>query len=116
MGQARFAAQWFRRNDHGSERYVLSVPGTISPRLPAGDSAFGNLFLAGDWTRTGLDVGCVECATMSGKQAARAISGYPKAVVGEHDLTLGWLNWFGGLLPRLWARVRYFVTAWRLGR
>ncbi len=41
--------------------------------------------LAGDWTRNGLNTGCIEATTMSGLQAARAISGYPTEVPGETD-------------------------------
>jgi uncharacterized protein with NAD-binding domain and iron-sulfur cluster len=38
-------------------------------------SGFDNLFLAGDWTDSGLNAGCVEAATMSGLQAANAVLG-----------------------------------------
>jgi uncharacterized protein with NAD-binding domain and iron-sulfur cluster len=82
-GEARLDAQYIRANTHGSERYVLSVAGTTRYRLAADDSGFDNLVLAGDWTRTGLDAGCIEAATMSGLQAARGISGQTYAVVGE---------------------------------
>lgn len=85
MGVARLSAQFFRANIDPSERYVRSPSGATSARLPAGDSGWKNLYLAGDWTRTNLDVGCVECATMSGMQASRAISGYPTRIVGETD-------------------------------
>jgi hypothetical protein len=33
--------------------------------------------LAGDWTRTGLNIGCVEAAVISGLLASHALSGYP---------------------------------------
>jgi uncharacterized protein with NAD-binding domain and iron-sulfur cluster len=46
---------------------------------------FTNLYLAGDWTLTGLNCGCVEAATMSGLQASQAISGFPANVPGESD-------------------------------
>ncbi len=84
-GSARFDAQFFRVNIDPTERYVLSIPGTTSKRLHAGGSGFENLYLAGDWTRTGLDSGAVESAVMSGMQASRAIRGHPKSVVGETD-------------------------------
>ena len=54
-------------------------------RQAAGEAEWGNLVFAGDWTRTGLDLGCVEATVMSGMQAARAISGSPSVVVGEND-------------------------------
>lgn len=56
-----------------SDRYVLAVPGSNRWRLRAGASGFHNLVLAGDWTKTGLSVGCVEAATMSAIDAARAV-------------------------------------------
>jgi uncharacterized protein with NAD-binding domain and iron-sulfur cluster len=85
QGKARFDAQYFRANVDTSERYVLSPPSLISHRLAADESGYDNLFLAGDWTRNGLDAGCVEAATMSGLQAARALIGEGVKVVGEDD-------------------------------
>jgi uncharacterized protein with NAD-binding domain and iron-sulfur cluster len=54
--------------------------------LHADQSGFANLFLAGDWLKTGLDAGCVEAAVMGGMQASRAICGLPASIQGEH----GW--------------------------
>jgi predicted NAD/FAD-dependent oxidoreductase len=51
----------------------------------AGGSGLSNLYLAGDWLRTGLDSGCVEAAVMGGLQASRALSGYPQVIEGESD-------------------------------
>ena len=79
----RFQAQYWRANVEPSERYVLSVRGSLFSRLPPGASGFSNLFLAGDWTRNGLNYGCIEAAVMSGRQAARAITGQPLEVFGE---------------------------------
>jgi uncharacterized protein with NAD-binding domain and iron-sulfur cluster len=70
----RLDAQFWRANVVGSDRYVQSSPGTIVHRLPAERSGFDNLFLAGDWTNNGLNVGCAEAAVMSGMQAARGVS------------------------------------------
>jgi uncharacterized protein with NAD-binding domain and iron-sulfur cluster len=39
--------------------------------------SFDNLTIAGDWTATGLDSGCIESAVISGLLAAHAISGKP---------------------------------------
>jgi len=66
--------QFYRANIDPSERYVLSLPGSIKYRLDAGRSGFNNLFLAGDWVNTEINAGCVEAATMSGLNAARALS------------------------------------------
>jgi uncharacterized protein with NAD-binding domain and iron-sulfur cluster len=81
-----FRNQYFRQNFYGSERYVLSVPGSVQYRMPPDDSGFENLYLAGDWTRCGINAGCVEAATISGLVAARGLTGHPFQVVGEGDL------------------------------
>jgi hypothetical protein len=54
-------------------------------RLSAGESGFGNLYLAGDWVLNGLNGGCVEAATMAGMAAARALTGRPIVISGESD-------------------------------
>ncbi|WP_445188782.1 FAD-dependent oxidoreductase [Pseudonocardia sp. Cha107L01] len=73
VGEARLDYQFLRANVEPSERYVLSVPGSSAHRIHPGDTGFGNLYAAGDWTACGLDAGCVEAATMSGLLAANAI-------------------------------------------
>jgi len=85
VGVQRFDSQYWRANADASERYVLSPPSPTMTRLASNDSGFSNLTLAGDWTRNGLDAGCVEAATISGLQAAKAISGYPFTIAGEDD-------------------------------
>ena len=82
-GPERMDSQYHRANTDGSERYVQHTAGTTKYRLRPGESGFENLVLAGDWTDTGICGGCVETATMSGMQASRAISGYPRVVLGE---------------------------------
>lgn len=83
-GVARARAQYHRVNVEPSERYVLSLAGSAQYRLRADRSGVENLVLAGDWTDNGfLNAGCVEAATMSGLQAARAIDGIARAIVGE---------------------------------
>jgi uncharacterized protein with NAD-binding domain and iron-sulfur cluster len=78
--------QYLRVNvDPPSELYVQSLPGSTRHRLAADASGVANLFLAGDWVRTGLNAGCVEAAAMAGLQAARAISGRDIPIVGESD-------------------------------
>ncbi len=85
-GPAKFKAQYFRENFYGSERYVLSVPGSVKYRLPADGTGFENLFIAGDWTRCGINAGCVEAATISGLSAARGLTGADIEIVGEGDI------------------------------
>jgi len=64
-----------RVNATSSDRYSLSLPGTLGQRLSPLDRGVLNMTVAGDWTACGLDVGCVEAAVMSGKLAAFAITG-----------------------------------------
>jgi uncharacterized protein with NAD-binding domain and iron-sulfur cluster len=66
-------AQYWRANAHGSDRYVLTPAGSVKYRLAPDRSGFDNLYLAGDWTKTNINGGCVEAAVESGLKAARAI-------------------------------------------
>jgi uncharacterized protein with NAD-binding domain and iron-sulfur cluster len=84
-GPARMDRQYWRANVDPSERYVLSVAGSSARRLASIGTGLPNLFLAGDWLRTGIDSGCVEAAVMGGMQAARAIGGYPAVILGDSD-------------------------------
>ncbi|HWH95057.1 MAG TPA: NAD(P)-binding protein [Baekduia sp.] len=87
-GEDRVRAQYWRANIFGSERYVLTPPGSIASRMRPHEAAPGNLALAGDWTRNGICGGSVEAAVTSGKLAAQALSGHPAVVPG----TEGWLE------------------------
>ena len=82
----KFDYQYFRENYYGSERYVLSEPNTVQYRLAPDQSGFENLYLAGDWTRCGINAGCVEAASISGLMAARGLTGADIEIVGEGDL------------------------------
>jgi uncharacterized protein with NAD-binding domain and iron-sulfur cluster len=88
-GVPRFDSQYWHANFQPTERYVLTPPGNVKHRLRAGESGYENLVLTGDWTRTGLDAGCVEAAVMAGMQASRQICGQPQHVVGEDH---GWIR------------------------
>ena len=77
-GEERFKAQYWRANIAGSERYVLSPADTIAQRVSPRGFGVENLFPVGDWTRTGVDGGCVEAAAISGVRAAHS-------VMGDHD-------------------------------
>ena len=74
---ARFDSQYWTANVNASDRYVLSLPGSPAYRLSPLDRSFDNLTIAGDWTATGLDTGCIESAVISGRLAAHAISQRP---------------------------------------
>ncbi|MRX09123.1 FAD-dependent oxidoreductase [Pseudoduganella sp. FT25W] len=84
-GVQRFDAQYWRANVDPSERYVMSVVNSTRYRLRTDQSGFSNLFLTGDWIKTGINAGCVEAAVMAGMQTSRAISGYPVVIEGETD-------------------------------
>ena len=73
VGAERFDAQYWRANTSLSDRYVLTTAGSVEHRLPSAESGFDNLMLAGDWTKNGIDGGCVEAAVVSGMQAARGL-------------------------------------------
>ena len=72
--QARLRAQFWRANTAPAELYSASFAGRMASRLAAGETAFENLALAGDWTRTAVNAGSVEAAVMSGMEAARVVA------------------------------------------
>jgi uncharacterized protein with NAD-binding domain and iron-sulfur cluster len=77
-------SQWIRVNIDPSELYVLTIPGSTKYRLACWDSRFSNLILAGDWTLTDINLGCVEAAVQSGKMAAFALTGAPEFIYGSY--------------------------------
>lgn len=76
-GPARFDSQYWTANVGPSDRYVMSLPGTVVHRISPLDPGFSNFTFAGDWTETGLNSGCVESAVISGRLASHALSAYP---------------------------------------
>jgi uncharacterized protein with NAD-binding domain and iron-sulfur cluster len=78
VGPDRFESQFWTANVDPSDRYVQSLPGTDRFRLRPDESGYDNLFLAGDWTDSGLNAGCIEAAVMSGLQAANAVRRRPR--------------------------------------
>lgn len=84
-GSDPFLTQYWRANSVGSERYVQTPYGSVEHRLEPHRSGYSNLFLAGDWTRTGIDGGCVEAAVLSGRAAAKAIAGLPVPAIHDTD-------------------------------
>jgi uncharacterized protein with NAD-binding domain and iron-sulfur cluster len=85
VGDERLWSQYFRANIDKTERYVLSVTGSSVARLHPGDSGFSNLYLAGDWTKCGLDAGCVEAATISGLLCTEALTGRAELIAGHYS-------------------------------
>ena len=86
-GPERFDFHYWRANSTPSERYVLTTAGSVQHRLRSDTSGFDNLVLAGDWTKNGIDGGCVEAAAVSGMQAARKLIDarreVPRPITGE---------------------------------
>jgi uncharacterized protein with NAD-binding domain and iron-sulfur cluster len=72
-----FDGQFWTANVNPTDRYVLSLPGTIEYRISPLDDTYANLTIAGDWTDCGFNFGCVEAAVMSGRLAAHALAAYP---------------------------------------
>lgn len=85
QGKARFDSQYWRANVDPSERYVMSVKGSTQYRIDTDGTGIDNLFVTGDWIKTGINAGCVEAATMAGMQTSKAICGYPEIIKGEKD-------------------------------
>lgn len=71
---ATVGAPHAQANIQGSDRYTLSLPGSIGYRISPLDRSVLNMAIAGDWTATGIDAGCVEAAVMSGMLAAFALT------------------------------------------
>jgi uncharacterized protein with NAD-binding domain and iron-sulfur cluster len=76
---------YVRVNSFPSDGYVLTRPGSVRNRLAPGDSGVANLYLAGDWTKNGFDIGSFETAVVSGLLCAKAIAGTRVRVPGESD-------------------------------
>ncbi len=72
-----FDSQFWIANVNPTDRYVLTLPGSIKYRISPLDDTYDNLTLAGDWTDCGFNFGCVEAAVMSGRIAAHALARYP---------------------------------------
>jgi len=77
-GERRFDTQFWVANVNPSDRYTLSLPGSLIYRISPLDRTYDNLTIAGDWTDCGFNAGCVESAVMSGMLAAHAISRVPR--------------------------------------
>jgi uncharacterized protein with NAD-binding domain and iron-sulfur cluster len=88
-GEARLGTwQYFRANVQPDQRYVQTLPGTNRYRLAPSESGFSNVTLAGDWTRTPINAGCVEAAVSSGLLAGAHVCGRTAALV-ENNVAQG---------------------------
>ncbi len=87
----KFAGQFFRANVAPWQRFTLAIPGTEKFRLKPDASGFTNMFLTGDWTDYGMNVGYIEGAITSGVLAGNAViaslgCGEPRQLVLPTDL------------------------------
>jgi hypothetical protein len=74
-GQPLAEKSWFyKANIDGDARYVLSVAKSTALRIWPESTGFSNLYIAGDWTKSYLDLGCAENATASGMRAGDALA------------------------------------------
>jgi uncharacterized protein with NAD-binding domain and iron-sulfur cluster len=75
QGVDALSTQHVSVNVDPSDRYVQSIPGTDRFRLRPDESGYDNMVLAGDWTDSGMNAGCIESAVLSGLVAANAVLG-----------------------------------------
>jgi hypothetical protein len=83
VGRDRLKSQYWVGCWNPSDRYVMSVPGSVHSRLCSAQTGYHNLVMSGDWTLTAISSGCVEAAVMSGMHASRAMCGVPAKIVGD---------------------------------
>jgi uncharacterized protein with NAD-binding domain and iron-sulfur cluster len=88
-GEDRFGWQLICANVGPNESYIVTTPGSLKYRPRPDESGYQHLYLAGDWTRNGVQAGTVEGAVMSGLKAAFAITGKGEAIVGGDDFDNG---------------------------
>jgi uncharacterized protein with NAD-binding domain and iron-sulfur cluster len=72
-GLRKFNRQHFKLNIDPSSLFALAWPGTDKYRFRADATDFSNLFVCGDWTDIGLNIGHMEAAVIGGLHAAQAI-------------------------------------------
>jgi uncharacterized protein with NAD-binding domain and iron-sulfur cluster len=93
-GENRFNSQYWRININPTERYVMSVPGSIKYRLKTDESGFDRLYLTGDWINNSFNVGAIEPTVMSGMQTARSVLKqefnieYTQKIIHEGDMPI----------------------------
>jgi uncharacterized protein with NAD-binding domain and iron-sulfur cluster len=75
-------AQYVRYNIDLSQQYVLCWPGGLADRPTPVVPGVTNLVFAGDWTRNGVDIPCIEGTVVSALLAAEAITGEDLDILG----------------------------------
>jgi uncharacterized protein with NAD-binding domain and iron-sulfur cluster len=109
QGPGRLDHQFCQPNINPWDRYVLSVPGSVQHRLWPDGSGIDNLFLAGDWVRSGVNAGCLEAAVIGGRMAARAITEGDMAIPGDGNF--GSFSLPVGALPFVQVADRFKTAA-----
>ena len=82
-GPARMESQVFVPAINPWDQYVQTPTDNSSTRLTPDGGGYANLFLAGDWTDYGYNLGCFEGAVMSGLMAANAITQDPRPILRD---------------------------------
>lgn len=67
--RVKFADQFFTANSAPTNRYMIALPGTERYRLRPDGSGFTNLYLVGDWTDYGVNIGYMDGCVVSAKTA-----------------------------------------------
>jgi uncharacterized protein with NAD-binding domain and iron-sulfur cluster len=80
-----FDSQYTRANVLPSELYTLALPGSSAHRLETDAFRAQHLWLAGDWIRNPINLGCVEATVMSGLLCAERLSGIDQQIIGGDD-------------------------------
>jgi uncharacterized protein with NAD-binding domain and iron-sulfur cluster len=80
-GAQRLNAQYWVAAINPSDRYVLTPAGNSQTRLAPDNSYYSNLYLCGDWTNYGFNLGFFEGSVISGLLAANAITGDPRPII-----------------------------------
>ena len=83
VGTQRFSDQYWVAGVNPYDRYVLTPAGSSKSRLAPNGSGYTNLFLCGDWTDYGYNLGCFEGAIISGLLAANAITSDPRPIIRD---------------------------------
>jgi uncharacterized protein with NAD-binding domain and iron-sulfur cluster len=74
--------QYVRNNIDLSQRYCLCLPGGLQDRPAPATPGLTNLVFAGDWTKNGVDIPCIEGTVVSALLAAERITGEDLDILG----------------------------------
>ncbi|MBD0366040.1 MAG: NAD(P)-binding protein [Flavisolibacter sp.] len=72
-GIDKLQKQYFSLNIDPTNYFSVAEPGADQYRMQANESGFSNLFLTGDWTNFGLNIGHLEGAVVSGLRSGQVV-------------------------------------------